>query len=126
MTIKIPLPEKFRSTWLAALRSGKYKQARGTLYNPQTKGFCCLGVAEHCALDGNVETFTVARSKNPAFKGLPTSVFWESVGVDSVAQAFAQFQRRLVAMNDGNSYDNLKPQTFKTIANYIEKNTRAV
>lgn len=31
-------------TWVAALRSGKYEQARGALH-PTTDTFCCLGVA---------------------------------------------------------------------------------
>ena len=30
--------------WVDALRSGKYKQAKGTLHDAKTGGFCCLGV----------------------------------------------------------------------------------
>jgi hypothetical protein len=37
------IDEKQFMTWLAALRSGKYKQAKGTLQNEN--GYCCLGVA---------------------------------------------------------------------------------
>lgn len=34
-----------RKKWIAALRSGKYKQGRGILYNKKNNTFCCLGVA---------------------------------------------------------------------------------
>ena len=34
--------------WVKALRSGKYQQARGVLYDGD--GYCCLGVA--CAVNG--------------------------------------------------------------------------
>lgn len=30
--------------WVEALRSGEYKQCKGTLHNASTGGFCCLGV----------------------------------------------------------------------------------
>ena len=43
------LPKEFAEKWLTALRSGKYKQAVETLYDPDVDGFCCLGVA--CVLE---------------------------------------------------------------------------
>ena len=39
------LPKEFKKKWVAALRSGKYKQARGVLYDEYNKGYCCLGVS---------------------------------------------------------------------------------
>lgn len=39
-----------RAKWVKALRSGKYKQARGCLSAPETDGMCCLGVA--CEISG--------------------------------------------------------------------------
>ena len=41
------LPKKFARKWLVALRSGDYNQVNKVLYNPKSKGFCCLGVAGH-------------------------------------------------------------------------------
>jgi hypothetical protein len=43
------LPKEFAEKWIIALRSGKYAQAEGTLYDPEKNGFCCLGVA--CAMN---------------------------------------------------------------------------
>ena len=36
--------------WIEALESGEYKQCKSLLYDPETDGFCCLGVA--CKLNG--------------------------------------------------------------------------
>ena len=43
--VKIPLREPFRSQWIDALVSGVYNQGTDTLYQPETKSMCCLGVA---------------------------------------------------------------------------------
>lgn len=42
--------------WVSALRSGRYKQGRGVLWNPSDNTFCCLGVlCEIAREDGIVE-----------------------------------------------------------------------
>ena len=46
-------PRKTINKWLKALRSGKYKQAKGTLYSEAKNGYCCLGVLQVCL--GDVE-----------------------------------------------------------------------
>lgn len=52
------MPKEMKAKWLAALRSGEYKQATGGLYNPKYDdgkgGYCCLGACQ-MALDGHVE-----------------------------------------------------------------------
>ena len=35
-------------TWLAALRSGQYSQAKEVLHDQDNGGYCCLGVGTHC------------------------------------------------------------------------------
>lgn len=45
MKTKQKLPVKFKEKWIAALRSGKYKQTYGFLYNSDNDGFCCIEVA---------------------------------------------------------------------------------
>lgn len=45
-----------RKKWTAALRSGEFAQGKGQLYEPETDGYCCLGVAcELAAREGVVE-----------------------------------------------------------------------
>lgn len=38
------LPDEQIDKWVAALRSGEYKQGRGQLYVPKENSYCCLGV----------------------------------------------------------------------------------
>lgn len=52
----IRMPKKLWKKWDKAVRSGTYKQTRkGTMYNHDTAGFCCLGVLQHCVTGGEVE-----------------------------------------------------------------------
>lgn len=51
-----------RSLWVAALRSGKYRQTVGTLEDAE--GFCCLGVACRVAMDHGL--FLDRKSKDGA------------------------------------------------------------
>jgi hypothetical protein len=49
-----------RRTFVAALRSGRFKQARNVLQrvdvlDPSNSGFCCLGVACEVAIEGGLE-----------------------------------------------------------------------
>ena len=44
------LPKKFKKTWIKALKSGKFEQADGALYDRDAHGYCCLGVA--CKIAG--------------------------------------------------------------------------
>lgn len=45
-----------KKRWVEALRSGRYKQGRGVLWNPSDNTFCCLGVlCEIAREDGIVE-----------------------------------------------------------------------
>jgi len=47
MEKKFRLPKEFATRWVAALRSGEYKQGNGTLRMLYDDGnhYCCLGVA---------------------------------------------------------------------------------
>jgi hypothetical protein len=53
-----PTPQQLanRATWLAALRSGEYQQARRVLHRPGV-GYCCLGVGAQCAGVERIDTF---------------------------------------------------------------------
>lgn len=55
--------------WLAALRDGKQRQAIGQLYDPETKGFCCLGLEQSCNWGGKVQR-SCANSRH--FDDMPT------------------------------------------------------
>lgn len=89
------MTKKVKTTWLKALRSGKYKQGEGFLkFNNE---YCCLGVARACGLG-------VKKSE-------------EQLLTDDFLPQHTQ--TALACMNDGT---NESKKSFKQIANWIEKN----
>lgn len=107
--------------WLAALRDGKQRQARGQLYDPETKGFCCLGLEQSCNWGGKVETI---RANSPHFEAMPTIKYLqltkktyftregESTDDPEVKKADGQWQ--------GVSVLNDLPLSFAKIADLLE------
>lgn len=120
------MPAKLKTKWLKALRSGTYKQAKGTLYNPKTAGFCCLGVLQHVEEKGSVEVdhhdnyCDVPSVKWMTDHGIQLDVNGWSVEDDSQIDC-------LINMNDGSKDGTkvIKSKRFTTIANWIEKNVEA-
>lgn len=122
------LPHEFKYLWIAALRSGKYKQAQGRLKTDV--GFCCLGVAcdmvdpqtwrniegydeetgqefthkdSWCTASGNDEL--------PDNQDLPDEVFM----VLAADRGDFRVMDKLAAMNDAG-------KTFTELAQWIEEN----
>lgn len=93
----LAMDKKLRSKWLKALRSGKFKQAKKTLYDKETGGYCCLGVL--CSINGSKETL------NSDNKGL--GMYGGSCGINEDQRC------HLANMNDNG-------KNFKQIADYIE------
>lgn len=95
----------FKSKWLKALRSGKYKQAKGRLRKKLNGhyGYCCLGVLYK---EINKEWPKVTRSIGVGY--LPKK-FSEEMKLSRSKQG------DLAIMNDGG-------QSFSQIADWIEKN----
>ncbi len=117
---------KIGRKWVKALRSGKYKQAKGSLMVPSTvrdedgkevnyDRHCCLGVL--CEIMGTPFDSSQAFIPN---------------GLEAASNLPRSIQEALAARNDGNSchVDNEpkldwvvnKTMTFKGIATFIEKN----
>lgn len=125
--ITIRMPKKILNKWLKALRSGEYTQAKGTLHDPETGGFCCLGVLQHC-VDGGVEYH-----KHKSFC-MPSRAWLEDAGIifqdevtaninnvpmeDMVSTCLSPYLPSLQRMAD-TANDNGK--SFKKIADAIEK-----
>jgi hypothetical protein len=111
------LPKKFAEKWVTVLRSGKYTQTEGILYDPEEKSFCCLGVA--CAMNyplhrlknkyGNFATVIDKTSEDLQvdFKKIPKELKGPATKNALVAE--------LTEIND-NGY------SFDTIADWLEKN----
>ena len=116
------MDKKIKKEWVAALRSGKYKQTQG--YLCADGGFCCLGVLCDIAIDADWELVSsnyddetveapeaaVAYEIEDCMYGLP-DILTEKIG----AEANVDFTHILPNMNDAGS-------SFSEIADYIEEN----
>ena len=127
---------KYKKKWLKALRSGEFDQTKGSLADED--GYCCLGVLCEIVLKDHpdMEEYIAFDS------GTPPDELWELVltkdslkalrkggisledpnGTSDPEQLGEVSIIPLVIRNDGtNSFDG-RPQSFKKIANIIEKN----
>jgi hypothetical protein len=88
--------KQLRDEWVKALRSGEYKQCRGTLYDYNKTAFCCLGVLSEIA----------------EARGEGKQSFQEMIGGLDPTNT----PGKLVDMNDAHG------ATFAAIADWIEAN----
>lgn len=107
--------------WVAALRSGKYNQYRGSLKNEET--FCCLGVA--CDLYKNevggswVNRFFEVSVSESSSSCLPVTVRnW--LGLKSDNGVYYNNSLGLAIHSRCLSSDNDRGKTFNEIADIIE------
>lgn len=118
------MPKKLKAKWLKALRSGEYGQAKGRLTDGKG-GFCCLGVLQHVASGGKCEVWDEPDAK---FMSAPTPKWYRENNI--LDMHFSEIEGHLMKMNDGvyNTYTSTRARgkSFKTIANYIEKNVEGV
>lgn len=116
---------KLVKIWIAALRSGKYKQGRKTLVSGDR--YCCLGVLCDIAkkefkLKRTVTGF-VDKSGNGFSSSLPPDLSLY-IGLNDDSEYGMTFEDTLVNFNDGSPYSEEfgVKHRFTTIANYIEQN----
>lgn len=111
------LPRAFKTKWIEALRSGKYKQGHCRLRKKdRTTGvvrYCCLGVAaELCGLKFNEKASFIANHSDYKVRGIrkvPAILRgYTSIG-NPIPNTFSK-------MNDMDGY------SFRKIATWIEKN----
>lgn len=114
---------EWKEKWIAALRSGEYKQGYGRLCTIKdgSREYCCLGVL--CDVvgatwydDGGTSIAEFDTDRNSIF--LPRSIE-RLVGLKMDGED--DDPGPLVGMNDGWG-ENDKPQSFAVIAQWIEDN----
>ena len=117
------LPKSVKNKWIKALLSGKYRQGQNVLYDPDYKTFCCLGVLQHCTMDGNVEPNFDSEDSLYVYAPLPSAQFWDSLGLvsdedESIREYDGAYDGgdigKLALMNDNG-------KGFIEIADYIKK-----
>lgn len=103
-TNKTKISEGFKRKWAEALRSGKYNEGAGMMYNPESKSYDAIGVAYRVA---GVPTKNISKREFPSgkqYRFLPSSLYNDS---DLIA--------KIADFSD-------KGLSFKWIASYIERN----
>ncbi len=103
---------ELKHKWLAALRSGKYKQAREALYKPDVRAYCCLGVL--CKVAG-----LKIHTQNDSVQGAG----------ENPGEAYEPLTRVLglpKKMCSSLAYKNDSGATFEEIARIISKNLHTV
>ena len=70
-TASFSLSPTVKRKWLAALRSGKYKQGESYMYNKYDNSYCCLGVL--CEIEG-ANTKQMHKIELPAEIGMFTEL----------------------------------------------------
>jgi hypothetical protein len=110
------MKKKIAQKWAAALRSGKYRQAKGALCAADDAGYCCLGVLCELYREETQKGQWISRAFDVggnrwAFK-LPQSVAaWAGV-----RSAVGMYRETSSLMED-----NDQGKTFAEIADIIEK-----
>ena len=109
---------EIKAKWLAALRSGKYRQARSVLRS--RLGMCCLGVLIDVVdpegwkqTDWNDGIFSYGRKGEDQ---LPTVAFCKRVGLPAPERKYSTrttITNKLAEMNDNG-------KSFSEIADFIE------
>lgn len=101
--------------WIAALRSGKYKQGRGRLRDGDA--YCCLGVL--CDISGMGEWVEDASGSTTSFRTITGESLGASVPYMLAERAgfgreFGKLPHELMKMNDN------WHESFDEIANFLE------
>jgi hypothetical protein len=101
-----------KKKWINALRSGKFQQGTGCLWDSKDNSYCCLGVL--CEITGNGNNRNMEND-------YPKDINPDDPNKNTI-QPFlglsANIQIKLASLNDGGC-------DFKEIANYISKNVKA-
>lgn len=118
------MKKEIADKWVAALRSGKYKQGKTWLHDLKQDTHCCLGVLCRLAIEDGVD-ISISESKDGNSTefdrndtGLPDAVKKYS-GVKFQDGLLQEDSISLVAMNDG---FGIKSHSFDEIADFIEEN----
>lgn len=109
-----------KARWVAALRSGKYKQAQNQLTNGRGS-FCCLGVlCDLYAKEHHVAWFYDLESSDQ--EELPNAIVLAWSGLPKGMQVSIEGRNApLFNHNDGTAGIGLPSRTFAEIADAIEK-----
>ena len=113
------MKKEIAEKWMAALRSGDYKQHRGGLASAERTKHCCLGVLCETAIKEGVEVLVEVRP------GMPNDTYFDtSAGsLPMVVQEWAGMKTSHGLLNDSLTLTSINDdmrKSFKFIADTIE------
>ena len=117
---------EWKAKWVAALRSGKFKQGpegvmRSQDWDGKVNGYCCLGVLQEITAPADLENVNYESFPSPAClraAGLPKYRKFTRLGNPEPAES--GIVMTLAKMNDGDI--GSRRSSFDEIADFIEKN----
>ena len=116
MEAKYEIDAKFGAKWVAALRSGKYKQGQDYLCNGDK--YCCLGVA--CAItmpNANLNgAVFISNKPDECFDSVSKTLYNK---MPKVIRDDSELSKKLAGMNDN-------AESFDEIADWIELNVKFI
>jgi hypothetical protein len=112
------LTSKQKSEWIAALRSGKFKQGRNKLFDECNNSYCCLGVlAKINGLDVSTELLTEEHHESIQLHDWSESFSYKGVNMGNFKTMNIERIRSYLSLGEAN--DNGVP--FLEIADHLEK-----
>ena len=116
-----PLTKEQKAEWIAALRSGDYKQGQGRLHREDDDSYCCLGVLAHvCAFNSGSASYLRPES----YEYNPGTWSTSAAFLSETMQQSLSGMNDLADMNEEGFFEH--HYSFSDIANYIEANVEAV
>lgn len=108
--------KKFKKQWIHALRSGKYEQRHGQLYEEITNTYCCLGVLCEIALIPRIKSDYIYKnvSHHDHLSDMVSNSYPnELIKLFEISESE---ENHLIHLNDD------EMSNFNAIADYIEEN----
>lgn len=103
--------------WIQALRSKKYKQGKSCLYNPQTRTYCCLGVACVSAIKAGIKIKRETYEDDMLFDNSSASLPDKVMKWLGIKDSDPELRKNLGCIRANDSLD----MSFETIADLLEK-----
>ena len=111
---------QIKAAWIAALRSGEYKQGQGRLRFGDE--FCCLGVLCDLAFKQGLGKWEGFAFKSNGFHLVATVLPPPIADWAGLEQIDPTINKQGISIyNDGSASDNIDPRPFSEIAALIEK-----
>lgn len=119
------MDQALKSRWVAALRSGEYKQATGVLKSAEGRGFCCIGVLCDVVAPEGWETHSHKEAPwNPDSSkevvSFENPVAGSEQGVTLNADALARFGMSMACLDLLVEFNDSQGKNFSQIADWID------